>query len=82
MHAITVRKISDDVFNKIRAECKKLGVSLNRYIVQCLENKIGTARPAEYNDLDDFFGSWTSQDAQAIKKITKKTRVIDKEIWQ
>ena len=85
MAAITVRDLPRDVERAVREKARRERLSLNKAVVRLLEEATGTSpdrRPAEYHDLDAFFGTWTRKEARAFDEALRDQREIDPEAWK
>jgi plasmid stability protein len=85
MNAITVRNLPPDVAKAIRRKAREERLSLNQVVIKLLEEATGTTRkPSKrlvHHDLDRFFGTWTSEEADAFDQALRKQRQIDPEMW-
>jgi len=81
MHTINVRKIGDRLYEKIKSESKRSGISMNSYILQTLTDVL-EEKKVEFHDLDHFFGTWNGQDTLAIDHVLSDSRQIDDELWK
>jgi hypothetical protein len=86
---LTVRGIEPALDQRLRAEAKRRGVSLNRVTLQLLRQSLGLElRPALEapdavcsTDLDHLAGTWTKEDAQEFDRELGALRRIDPELW-
>jgi predicted CopG family antitoxin len=81
MHAINIRNIDDSIYKKLKSESKKKGISINKLLLQMLDNFLLKKR-VEHHDLDDFFGTWTEEEYELIKQGSEEARKIDEELWK
>ena len=83
MNAITLRKIPPEIARKIRRRAEERGISLNRAVIDLLQEGGKTLRKTErgFDDLDALFGRWTSKDAAAFDRSLRGQRRIDPELW-
>ena len=81
---ITLRNLPAPVARAVRERAARYDVSLNKSVIQLLEDAVGASRmPATvvHHDLDDLIGSWTAADARAAERALAAQRRIDPEMW-
>ncbi|HEX7901423.1 MAG TPA: hypothetical protein VF950_26930 [Planctomycetota bacterium] len=83
MTAITLRKIPPDLARRIRRRAEERGISLNRAVLELLQEGAKPARAAEKgsDDLDALFGAWSAKDAAGFQRTLRAQRRIDPEVW-
>ena len=84
MNAISVRNLPPAVAKAVKDKARKEGLSLNKAIVKLLEEATGV-RPRKrsvHHDLDRFFGTWSSEEADAFDRALKEQRPIEPEMWK
>ena len=85
MKAITLRNIPAAVQKAIRMKAREKRISVNKAVIELLEERVGVARQRErtvHHDLDEFAGSWTAEDAQSFTKSLKAIRRTDPDLWK
>ncbi len=86
MKAITLRNVPEPIDNAIRKKAKKQGLSINKALVQILEEHLGEKKTQagkhRFHDLDALAGSWTEEDAIAFDQTLAQQRAIDLTLWQ
>jgi hypothetical protein len=85
MKALTVRNIPPVVARRIERRAQESGMSLNRVVVQILEESAGIVhgkKPRLHHDLDALAGSWTKENARAFDESLRDNRKIDPELWK
>jgi hypothetical protein len=85
MKAITLRNLPDAVAHLIRHRAASEGISLNRAVIEVLEEQLGLGRkPFEprHHDLDDLAGSWSEEEARAFDDALVAQRAIDPQLWK
>ena len=84
MSQITLRGLDPVVERKIRKMAKKSGKSLNRIILDMVNQSTGFEkeqnRPAA-SSLKKLAGGWSAKDAEEFKKSIKLFEQIDEEMW-
>lgn len=84
MSIITLRGLSPGVEKKVRRYAAHEKKSINRFLLDIIEEKIGgqsDGKPREFNDLDDLIGTMDKSEARNIEKFVSKHRKIDPELW-
>jgi hypothetical protein len=84
MKAITLRNIPPSVEKAIRAKARQKKISVNRAVIELLEERVGIAERKRvlHHDLDRFVGSWTRDEARQFDRLLQDMRQIDPEIWK
>jgi hypothetical protein len=87
MKAITLRNIPKPVARAIERRAREKGTSLNRAVIEMLEDASGERRPAQrsrvvHRDLDQLAGSWTAEEAAEFERSLRDQRAIDPELWK
>jgi hypothetical protein len=84
MKAITLRNVPPAVQKAIRAKTRQKRISVNRAVIELLEERVGSAgdRKVVHHDLDAFAGSWTAGETKEFERAVKEMRHIDDELWK
>ena len=85
MGAITVRNLPPELARLIRQRAKRDKVSLNRVVINLLEEATGLGRrPREevHTDLDRFFGCVSKEEAEELDHAIWEQRRIEPEMWK
>ena len=86
MKAITLRNIPGPIDHAIRKKAKKQGLSINKALVQILEEHLGEkntqAGKHRFHELDALAGSWSEKDAFAFDQVLAQQRAIDLSLWK
>lgn len=86
MKAITLRNLPGPIDHAIRKKAKKQGLSINKALVQILEEHLGEKKTQagqyRFHDLDALAGSWSEKDAIAFDHTLAQQRAIDLTLWQ
>jgi hypothetical protein len=85
MTAITVRNLPPAVAKAVKDKARKEKLSLNKAVVKLLEEATGTEprrKRALYHDLDEFFGTWSREEADAFDEALREQRQVDPEMWK
>lgn len=81
---ITLRNLPAPVAQAVRERAARYDVSLNKSVIQLLEDAVGASREppvAVHHDLDDLIGSWTAAQARAAERALAGQRRIDPGMW-
>ena len=82
---ITLRNLPAPLTRAVRERAAKYHVSLNKAVIQLLEESVGNSGPGPghvHDDLDHLIGSWTRQQARAAERHLAGQRRIDSELWR
>ena len=84
MKAITLRNVPPAVEKAIRAKARQKRISVNRAVIELLEERVGVSdrRRVIHHDLDRFIGSWTAREAKEFDDALGEMRQIDPELWK
>ncbi|HZE98520.1 MAG TPA: hypothetical protein VE981_15920 [Planctomycetota bacterium] len=86
MNPVTLRNIPPAVARGIRIRAQKKRISLNRAVLELLEEAVGTGsgsrRSMLHPDLDELFGVWSPAEAAAFQESLAAQRGIDPELWK
>jgi hypothetical protein len=83
MCTLTIRGCEDELMDAIRLESRSRPESINKLVLEALEEKYGSGKKARrYSDLDSLAGTWTDGDAHAFAEAVADSRRIDPEDWK
>jgi plasmid stability protein len=84
--AITVRNLPPEVERALRRRAANDGVSLNRAVVNYLEEATGgrsaKKRSSVSHDLDKYAGRWSKKEADRFDAALREQRRIDPKDWK
>lgn len=82
MKPMTLRRIPPAIARSIRRRAAEKRVSLNRAVLELLEEAVaGPRRGVAHPDLDELFGVWSAEEAARFQKALGRQRAIDPELW-
>ena len=81
---ITLRNLPEPVAKAVRERAAAYDVSLNKAVIQLLEDAVGPKekKALRHDDLDSLFGSLTAEEADALERALKEERRVDAEMWE
>jgi len=84
MITISLRNIPPEVENAIRAKARQKKISVNRAVIELLEQCVLNLerRKTVPDDLDELAGAWSAREAKAFQQVMKIARQIDKDLWR
>ena len=85
MVQLTVRGVPPELDKRLRAEARRRGLSLNRTVIRLLAEATGQAdKPRDLPNLDfeEFFGTWTAEEAAEFDARLREMRQVDEEMWR
>lgn len=85
MKAITLRGLPPELGKLIVKRAAESGQSLNRVVIDLLEQGSGLRRkprPVLHHDLDRLAGSWSAEEADAFEQDLTRQRRVDAELWK
>ncbi len=83
MSTLTLRGCGSELDRMLKDESKRRGVSVNRLILDTLQEALLGAgkKPRRYRDLDDLAGTWTAAEAEQFDAAVAGFGEIDGELW-
>ncbi len=82
MRSVSVRNIDDETYERIREYALSKGTSINRAIVESLEDRFRPEKTIQHHDMDDLIGSWSEEQFKEFQDSLEEQRKIDDELWQ
>ena len=87
MNQLTIRGFGDDLQHAIEALARERGISLNKAAVLLIRRGAGLADERVHaivvgDSLDEFIGSWTTEDEADFLRSIEGVEQIDHELWQ
>lgn len=85
MNPITLRNLPPQVGRIIRKRAQENRTSVNKAVIQLLEEGLGIVRrkpKVVHHDLDALAGSWTHAESNAFEAALATQRTIDEDIWK
>ncbi len=82
MCTLTIRGCDDEIMDAIRRESLTRPESINRLVLEALEERYGTGRKKRrHSELDALAGTWSEEDTKSFTRALADTRNIDNEDW-
>ena len=86
MNQLTVRGFDDALSDSMRRLAKQEGISLSQAALKLMRKGAGLSDGGEKPDtigdsLDQFIGSWTAEEADALDAALKDFETIDESMW-
>ncbi len=86
MKVVTIRGIDPEMSDKLKNLSAKKGKSINQLTVEIIKEGLGLSKEKKhtrvYDDLDDLFGRWSTEEYEEISTKISKERQIDSELWR
>ena len=82
MKALIIRGLDDQLYKTIKEQSTKFGLSINKFVLRCLESTLGSKRACEFHDLDQFFGVWSEKEYERFNETLSAHEAIDEEAWK
>ncbi len=89
MKQMAFRGVDPVLEQRLRAEARRNGTSLNRAVIDLLKKALGIAKPAagmgkpvEFHDLDHLIGKWNKKEAKSFDRTLADQRQIDDDLWR
>jgi hypothetical protein len=76
--------VDEKLGEALKREAAARNLSINRLVLQLLREGVGleaTRSPIRYNDLDQFIGKWTTEEADEFDRYLTEQRNIDLDLW-
>lgn len=81
MKAITVRDIPEPLAKRIQERAKRTGTSLNRTVIEMLDERTSDKSRGPYRDLDHLAGTWSPEEWKDFQGTLSEQRRIEPEQW-
>ena len=82
MSTLTIRSCDEELSRCIHTESEKRGISINKLILELLENAFAGGKRKRYTDLDHLAGTWTPEDSLLFDKATADIRQVNEDEWK
>jgi plasmid stability protein len=85
MKAVTLRNLPRNLEHKIRKKALESGRSLNKTVIDLLEEGAGIKKAQKkksYHDLDSLAGKWSEREFREFERAVADQRVVDEELWK
>ena len=83
MNTITIRCPDGTLGDLLRRESQKRGESINKIVIETLENSFtGAGRHRRFQDLDHLAGTWSDAELEDFNKAVAPLERIDPEDWR
>jgi hypothetical protein len=81
--ALTLRNLPPALHRRIRRLARERRISLNRAVIELLEQRaVEPAAKPPHDDLDFLVGAWSADEAAAFEEELARQRTIDPELWK
>jgi hypothetical protein len=77
---ISLRNVPAEVEKAILETSHREGISLNKATLRLLQASL--RKPAKNSDFDEFFGTWSSEEADAFDAALAEMRQVDPADWE
>ena len=77
---ISLRNLPKEVEKAILETSHREGISLNKATLRLLEAQL--RKPAKNSDFEEFYGTWTSAEADAFDAALAEMRQVDPTDWE
>lgn len=79
LKAITLRNIPEPLARRIEERASRSGASLNRTLLDMLDEKAPESDRTPHHDFDHLKGTWSAEEAEAFDAELAALRTIDSE---
>lgn len=80
---LTLRNVPDEVESGLRQKAHAAGRSLNRTVIELLEQSLApAAREGKKRDLSRLAGQWDRQACEEFERHARVFEQIDEEVWR
>ena len=77
---ISLRNLPEEIEKAILETSRREGISLNKATLRLLETQL--RKPAPNSDFEEFFGTWSSAEADAFDAALGGMRQVDPADWE
>ena len=87
MEQLTIRGFEEELALRIKKLARSEGISLNQAVLRLLRKGAGLSEKKETPDvvgssLDRFIGTWSTEEAEEIKRAIADFEEIDEAMWK
>lgn len=83
MKSITIHKIDEEMYKKIKTQAKVSGLSLNKTIKILLEKSLGIKKENHKEEnFREFMNLLSPEDAEKFYERTQDLRLVDERDWK
>jgi len=83
INQMTLRRVPDAIEKGIRGRARSTGHSLNRVVIELLEDVLKVRpSPKKRRDISRFAGQWSPEESAAFDRNTLIFEHIDEETWK
>ena len=83
MSTLTIRGCDDTLSNALQEESRKRGISMNKFVLNLLDETLLTGKRKKYHDdLDHLAGTWTEKEAKEFEDHITDFEKIDPDDWK
>ena len=76
----TIRNVSPELDQALKARAKKLGKSVNQVVLEALAESVG--QTPKRRNLRNMPGAWSNKEAAEFERHLERDRRIDEELWK
>ena len=77
---ISLRNLPPEVEKAILETSRREGISLNKATLRLLEASL--RKPAKNSDFEEFYGAWSSAEADSFDAALQQMRLVDPSDWE
>lgn len=86
MSSLSIRGVDPQLATILKKQAKASQKSLNQFVLETLRRHTGLDKEKkftkEYDDLDNLFGNWSTEESNTIQAKIDAERQIDKDLWK
>lgn len=82
MSQITLRGLDPEIERKLRRMANEKGKSLNRIVLEMINNSAGSKKKPPADSLRKLAGGWTDREADQFNESIKICEQIDEALWR
>jgi len=82
MRYLTIRNVSPDFAKALEEEKNERGTSMNRTILDILQQAVGVGGAKRSNGLAQLAGAWSDEEHANFEEAIAATEQVDEELWR
>ena len=86
MSSLSIRGVDPQLATVLKQQARKSQKSINQFVLEILRQHVGLMKEKhftrEYDDLDNLFGRWSTEEFAHIQGKIDGERQIDGELWE
>lgn len=80
--SLVLRNINQQLYDNIKLKSQQANLSMNKFLIQVIEESLNPKANKIFSDLDPLFGKWSKEEHQEFETNQKDHSLIDQDLWK